>query len=251
MIVLVVVALAALLVVVWRGIERRRRVAAMNPDERELYEAEKQHQTAVELARSTLERTEETWNNRVRKAEGALVEAHRVGSRPLGSFQKIELFEDHVMTPEGAFRFENGATEAVVDTARNLVSSREAALSRAGKEVFEELASRGGATEGMQALYLLVETPIFVTVAEVKSDDEAKARQFVHSISNAASSVAAAAEAGRRAVVQAQSDLDDATSDRDKTVGAARTELAAVMADTRRLDAARARAQRPGTPPPA
>jgi hypothetical protein len=257
-IIVAAVVLVVLLLVAWRGIERRRRVAAMNPRERELYEAEKQHEAAVDLALKTLERTEETWSRRVKKAEDAVAEAHRVGSRPLGSFQKIDLFEDHIVTPEGAFRFENGPVEAVVDTARTLASAREASLSRAGKEVLESLASLGSGPEGMQALYLLVETPIFVTVTEVKADDEVKARQFLHSINSAASSVVSNAEAGRQAIAQAQADLDQTISERDAAVAAAQSELAVVKADTRRIDTARSKIQPPkpsppggGAPPPA
>lgn len=52
----------------------------------------------------------------------------------------------------------------------------------------------------MQALYLLVETPIFVAVAEVKPDDEVKARQFLHNVNSAAGSVVALRQYRKQAV---------------------------------------------------
>jgi hypothetical protein len=246
---IIVVAVAALLFFVWRGMERRRRMAAMGPDERELYEAQKQYEAALHLAQETLERAEETWSRRVKKAEEAVSEARRIGSRPLGSFQKLSLYEDHIETPEGAFRFENGPVEAVVDSARNLASARESALSRAGREVLQELVSRGSGPEGMRALYLLVETPIFVTVTEVKPDDEVKARQFLHGVNGAAGSVPSITQTREQAVAQAQADLDATEAERDAALAAARTEMAAVKADTRRVEAARAKVRPPGTPP--
>jgi hypothetical protein len=245
---IIVVALAALLYVLWRGIERRRRVAAMNPSERELYEAERQHEAAVARAEETLEKTEETWSGRVKKAEEAVSEAHSVGSRPLGSFGKIALFEDHIETPQGSQRFDLGRVEALVDNARGLADGREPALSRAGKEVLQELMSRGAGPDGMRAVYLLVETPIFVTVTEVREDDEAKARQFSHSINSAAAAVGSMAGEREQAVARAQAELDATVAARDAAVGAARNELASVKADTRRMDAARA-GVRPSTPP--
>ena len=248
LIAVIVVAAVALLFIVWRGIERRRRVAAMGPDEREFYEAQKQYETALEMAQKTLERAEETWSPRVKKAEEAVSEAHRIGSRPLGSFQDLSLYEDHIETPEGAFRFENGPVEAVVDSARNLSSAREAALSRAGKEVLQELVSRGSGPGGMQALYLLVETPIFVTVTEVKPDDEVKARQFLHGVNGAAGSAPSIVQTRDQAVAQAQADLDATRTERDAALDAARKEVAAVKADTRRVEAARAKIGPPTQP---
>ena len=186
----------------------------------------------------------------MKKAEEAVSEAHRIGSRPLGSFQKLSLYEDHIETPEGAFRFENGPVEAVVDSARNLSSARETALSRAGKEVLQELVSRGSGPEGMQAQYLLIETPIFVTVTEVKPDDEVKARQFLHGVNGAAGSVPSIMQAREQAVTQAQADLDATRAERDAALAAARKEAADVKGDIRRVEAARAKVQLPAPPPP-
>lgn len=138
----------------------------------------------------------------------------------------------------------------MADSARNLASARETALSRAGKEVLQELVSRGSGPEGMQALYLLVETPIFVAVAEVKPDDEVKARQFLHNVNSAAGSVVALRQYRKQAVAQAQADLDVTNAERDAALSAAQKEVAAVKADTRRVDAARIKVRPPASPPP-
>lgn len=242
----VVVIAAGVGAYVWLLLRKRRAIAAMTPEEREFHEARKRYEEAVALAEKTVRTTTEAWTKPVQAAEDALADAHNIGSRPLGSFDKIRLFEDHIETPQGALRFENGVVEATVDTARNLAGSKAGVLSRAEEEVFQEVVSRSKGPEGAQMLYLLVETPIFVTLVDLAGDDEARARQFALSVNGAAGSVGKHQSIREQAVAHAQADLDRVRADRDAAVAAARTELEAVTADTRRLDAARKAAEEAG-----
>jgi hypothetical protein len=238
-VVLVLVVVAALAIYVWALVRRRRKIAAMTPEERELRDAQKQYEQAVALAEKTLQITAEAWEKPIRSAEQALANAHAIGSRALGSYEGVRLFEDHIETPQGAFRFENGAVEATVDTARNLAGNKESVLSRANKEVFQELISRSSKPEGTQTSYLLVETPIFVTLVRLRAGDEANARQFSLGVIGAAGSVAGHEEERRQAVAWAQADLDRVRADRKAAIDAAQIELDKVKANTQRVDAAR------------
>lgn len=247
LVVVIAVVVAAAAVYAWLLVRKRRALDAMTPEERELRAAKKHHEEAVMLAEKTLQTTVETWKKPLKTAEDALADAHTIGTRPLGSFAKVRLFEDHIETPQGAFRFENGVVDTTVDSARNLVGSKESVLSRAEAGVFQELVARSGRPEGAQTLYLVVETPIFVALIDVDSNDEASARQFSVSVNAAARSAGGHEEARRQAVAQAQGDLDRVRADRQAAVTAAEKELAAVAADTRRLDAANAAVQQAGT----
>lgn len=240
-VVLVIIAIVVVLAVaayVWMWLRKRRQLEEMTPEERELYEAKRQRDQAIAAAEKTLKTTVDSWVTPVKMAEEALASARSIGARSLGSFEKVRLFEDHVDTPQGAFRFENGAVEAVVDTAANLARAKEAVLSRADKQVLADFVSRTGRPEGAQTLYLMIETPIFVTLIALGSGDEPDARQFSLSV-NGAAGTAAGHEAHRAAAVaQAQADLDRVLADQAAAVQSAQTEVEAVILDTRRLDAA-------------
>ncbi len=233
-----IVVVAAIAVYVWLWLRKRRRIDEMTPEEREFYEAKRQRDQAIALSEKTLKTTVEAWTAPVKMAEQSLAAAHSIGARPLGSFEKVRLFEDHVETPQGTFRFENGAVEAVVDTAANLARVKEAVLSRADKQVFADFVSRTGRPEGAQALYLVVETPIFVTLIALGTGDEPDARQFSLSVNGAAVSAAGHQASRESAVARAQADLERVLADKAAAVQSAQTELEAVAVDTRRLDAA-------------
>lgn len=238
-IVVAVVVIAVLVTLVVLRIRKMRRIAAMGPEERELYEAELHYRSSVELAQKTLETTEQTWAQRVKEAEESLKEARRIGYRPLGSLEKVELFEDHLETPEGAFQLANGPVTAVVDTAEQLAATHKEAVSRAGKEILRELMAQAGGGEGASTQYLLIETPIFVTVRRLRDGDVVKARQFASSINNAAISTTELTRRREEATAAARLQLDQVKADMETAVAAARQELERVEANTGRLDAAR------------
>ncbi len=245
----VVVAIVAALVAL--RIRKKRRIAAMGPEERELYEAERHYRGSVELAQRTLQTTEQSWEQRVKDAESSLKEARRVGYRPLGSIEKVDLFEDHLETPDGAFQLANGPVTAVVETAEQLAATRQDAISRAGKEVLRELMAQAGG-EGASTQYLLIETPIFVTVRRLRDGDVVKARQFASSINNAAVSTGELARRREEATTAAQLQLDQAKADMEAAVQAAAEELERVKANTGRLETARREHERiSGTAPAA
>lgn len=233
-----VVIAAALIVLVVLRVRRRRRLAAMSPEERELLEAERHWREAVQRAEKTLEKTQREWEERVREAERSLEEARRIGYRPLGSFDKVELYEDHLETPEGSFQLGNGPVEALVETAEQLSATRQDVLSRISKELLRDLLAQAGGDKS-PTYYLVVVTPIFVSIRSVRESDVTRARQFATSINSAASSTAELARRREEAVLQAQQRLDQARADREAAVAAAERELETVKANTARLDAAR------------
>ena len=85
----------------------------------------------------------------------------------MGSLEKVDLFEDHLETLDGAFQLSGGPVSAIVETAEQLATTRQDVLSRAGKEVMRELMAQAGG-EGSATHYLLIETPIFVTVRRLR-----------------------------------------------------------------------------------
>ncbi|NLE75057.1 MAG: hypothetical protein GX604_10595 [Actinobacteria bacterium] len=237
-IVIAVVVIAIIVTLVALRLRKKRRIAAMDPEERELYEAERHYRETVDKARKTLQATQHSWDQRVKDAEESLKEARRIGYRPLGSLEKVDLFEDHLETPDGAFQLSGGPVTAIVETAEQLTATRQDALSRAGKEIMRELSTQAGG-EGPSTQYLLIETPIFVTVRRLRDGDVVKARQFASSINSAAASTDELALRRREAADAAQSKLDQVKMDMQAAVQAAQQELDRVKTDTERLDAAR------------
>jgi len=216
----------------------------MSPEERELFEAQKQYDDAVDKAERTLDITEQTWHKRVKAAEQALTEARSIGTRAIGAYRKVKIFEDHVETSSGTFRFENGRVEATVDTAPSLLASKQAALSRAGQEIMRRLTTSTEKPEQAKVPYLLIETPVFVDVTEGKADDESKLRQLALSMNNASGSMDRIAQQRAHAVAQAEESLEATRTEAERAVEAARHELEAVKASDSRLEAAKAALQR-------
>lgn len=243
--VLVLVIVGAVIVIVlvawlWVRVSTRRRVAAMGPQERELFEAQRQYEAAVEKAEKTLDIAEQTWMKRVKAAEQAVTEANSIGTRSIGSYRKVKVFEDHVETSSGAFSFENGPVEATVDTASSLMASKQAALSRAGQEVMRRLTDSTLKPEHAKTPYLLVETPVFVDVTEGKTDDDAKLRQFALSMNNASRSMDRIRGIRTETVASADEALTFTRAEAERTIAAAQQELDKVKSNNSRLDAAKA-----------
>ncbi|NLG67799.1 MAG: hypothetical protein GX536_08845 [Actinobacteria bacterium] len=237
-IIIAVVVIAVVATLVALRLRKKRRIAAMGPEERELYDAERYYRVSVEKARKTLQATQQSWEQRVKDAEDSVKEARRIGYRPLGSLEKVDLFEDHLETPDGAFQLSGGPVSAIVETAEQLATTRQDVLSRAGKEVMRELMAQAGG-EGSATHYLLIETPIFVTVRRLRDGDVVKARQFASSINNAAVSTDELARRREEAAAAAQAQLEQVKADMETAVQAANQELERVKANTGRLDAAR------------
>jgi len=238
LIVIAAVVVVAVVVLVALRLRKRRRIAAMSPEERELYEAERHYRSSVEMAQRTLDTTVQSWDQRIKEAEGSLKEARRIGYRPLGSLEKVDLFEDHLEAPEGAFQLANGPVTAVVETAGQLAATRQEIVSRAGKEVLRDLMTQAGG-EGASTHYLLVETPIFVTLRRLRDSDVVQARQFASSINSAATSTADLTRRREEAVAAAQLTLDQIKADKSGAVQASQEELDRVKENTGRLEAAR------------
>lgn len=232
-----VVVLLALAIPLTLRLRRRKRIAEMKPEERELYEAQRQFDSDVTRAERTLHSTRETWDKREKEAEQALVDAQSVGYRPLGTYKKLKLFEDHLEAPEGTFAFGTGPVNVTLDSAQRLATVSQEVVSRAGKEVVREFMTKATEASGANAQYLLVDTPIFVNLTPV-DDDAAKARQFSTTLASAAASRDQIMTRRNEIVAAAQAELDATRRDKEVAIGAAEAQLEAVQSDRTRLAAA-------------
>ncbi|NLT35745.1 MAG: hypothetical protein GXX83_07585 [Gaiellales bacterium] len=235
----IVVALAVYISV---RVRRRRRVRAMKPEERELYEAQRQYDADVSRAEQTLRTTRETWDKREKQAEEALVDTQTIGYRPLGNYKKLKLFEDHLEAPEGSFVFGTGTLTVTVETAQRLAAARPEAISRAEKEVFRDLMARAGEPEAAKTEYLLIETPIFVSLTP--AEDGARVRQFASTLATAAEGRDAILAKREEAAAAAQTELGATRREKEAAVKAAERQLEAIRGNRARLDAARQTCER-------
>ena len=229
-------------------VRRHRWVRAMKPEERELYEAQRQYDADVSRAEQTLRTTRETWDKREKQAEQALVDTQAIGYRPLGTYKKLKLFEDHLEAPEGSFVFGTGTLTATVETAQRLAAARPEAISRAEKEVFRDLMARAGEPEGAKTEYLVIETPTFVSLTS--ADDGAKVRQFSSTLAAAAEGRDALLAKRDEAAAAAQAELGATRRDKEAAVQAADAQLEAIRGNKARLDAARQAYDRMNPSPP-
>lgn len=230
--------------------KHQRMLAAMTPEQRELYEAEKQYKKSVKRAENELWWATYNHSMKVTSAEGALREAQEQGRKHLGSYSgvdgaKVELWQNRVRMPSMDKKvgwwevpsnlppkehyFEGGPVQATVDTAGNLA-----------------VTSRAEETVGYDArkLYLMIEGSDFASVIQCRPDDGPQVRDLAAKINNAARSIHSVLRGREEAIAQAELELEEARNDR-VGIEAATEQLEVVKNDTKRLDAAREQAALP------
>ena len=203
--------------------KHQRMLAAMSPEQRELYEAEKEYKKSVKRVERELTWAETARTMKVTVAEASLREAQGAVRKHIGSYsgqdgKKVELYENRIKVPHGGSRanwlgqvehfFESGPVEASVNTA-------------------------GG-------LHLQLEGVGFASLIQCNPEDESKVREFALKTNNAFDSIHAMLEARERAVAQARRELEAARNDR-ANIDAAKLKLETVKSDTGRVDAARSK----------
>ena len=109
---------------------------------------------------------------------------------------KLELRYDCLKTPDGTAYFADGPTKTTVDTAGNLAVTKRATLTRmaAGGLLTLPFAPLGAVIAGAgfkkgkkldtRELYLMIETPNFVSVNQFKPDEGKEVRKFAAKITN-------------------------------------------------------------------
>ncbi|MDP9485280.1 MAG: hypothetical protein M3Q49_05725 [Actinomycetota bacterium] len=230
---------------------RERKLASMTPEQRRLHEADrelnaadKEHKRAVKAAEKELRGAVRSRERLIMLAEFDLAKTRARGKRPLGSYRgekgaTIQLFADHVETPEGQARFEDGSVTATVDTAGNLAVTRRGTITRTvllggiGGIIFKK-----AVRHDTRELYLLIESPNLVSIIQGRPDDGSQVRKFAVQINHASRSYASVLEAHERDVVQAERALRQRKDDR-AAIEAAETKLTAAEGNTARLDEAR------------
>ncbi len=221
LIVIAVVTVCALVGVLWLRHylreKERARVAAMGPEELELYQATKEHALKVLEAKKKLKSLTKDWDKTVRKAEKSLQEARAMGTKKLGSWGPLHLWESRIETKEGTAYFSSGAVTATVAPA-----------------------TENGQQQAEQWSLVRIEAPHFTSVVACQAKDVPKAGKFAQKVNEASNSWAASDQQARQAVAAATEQLVKAHSGRLEAVIRAQYELEDVRRDTARIDAAKA-----------
>jgi len=234
--------------------EEREREAALKAARRELRRAEKAYVSRVKERRRALAQAGRAHARAVREVEEELRSAERSGEAPirraeeevahahagreLARYGPFALYEDRIEAPEGEVSLSRQTT-AIVDTAEHLLQ-RERATGRLGTAT--DLAARRvlerRARRSRHDLYVLLETPRFLSVTPCKGD-RAGAREFAHTVNVA---VLNAADFGRRrhtAIADAQRALAQLRGRCATAIEHAKQELREAEADTPAVEEAR------------
>ncbi len=210
---------------------RRRMLEAMSPEQRELYDAEKDYKRSVKKAERELWMATKAYEAKVLWAQGMLSRTMKQGQGKVASYtgvhgNTIELWENRVRVPH-------------LGTKANWMES---VASRSTKEHHFRTGPVAARVEkhGADELYLIVEGDNFVGFLQCRPDDAPKVRELAVKINNASRSIRSVLQARERAIAQATADLEAARANR-AGIEAAEERLAVVKADTERLEAARAR----------
>ena len=228
--------------------KKKREIAAMNPEEKELHDAEKEYAAMVKQAEKEHKATVKSLDKAVAIAQRAYQSAVDGVNRVLGKYGEVRLFEDRVETPDGVAGFEDGPVSVTVDTAGNIAVSKRITLTRlvAGgiiggiifpkKKVHDE-----------RELYLLVETPGFASMAACDPEHGAKVRQFAIQINNTYKNAPALKQEREQTIAQANATLEAARVSREQDATEADQRLEAIKQDIQRVDAARQAVSSSGT----
>jgi DNA repair exonuclease SbcCD ATPase subunit len=246
LIILIVVAVAALTVgafLLFRQRKEKARIESMSPEQRELYEAEKEYNIQVEQAEKVYQRTVKEWDKNVSTAEKELQKSIASGQKPLGYYKGVKLYENRVETPQGTAYFEKQTVSAMADTAGNIAMTQRVTLTRlVAGGIIGGLIFPKKKTHDSRELYLVVQTDSFGSVVECDPEHGPKVRQFAMSINNTAQNAAALKERREKAIADARQRLDSIKNEREKTLEQSKQELQATKSDSSRLEEARRRA---------
>lgn len=208
-------------------------LAAMSPEQRELYEAEKEHKKAVKQAERELWWANSRYNLKVTSAEADVRGAYKQGQKYLDSYWGlsggiVNLYENRISISHKEYCFENDPVRATVETTGNV-----------------SIASQGENTVGLDTreLYLAVEGSGFASTIQCRPDDGPKVRQLAAKINNASKSIRSVLQGRDQAIAQAQQNLEIVRGDR-AGIEAATQNLEAMKNYTRRLDAARGQVEK-------
>lgn len=204
-------------------------LAEMSPDQRELYEAEREYNREVKKAERSLWTANKAYEAKLMWAENKLAGARKYGEKHLGSHRgvhgnEIELWENRVRVPKAGTK-ENWWS----DVAKHFLS----------EHYFQDSPVEARVeSHGDDELYLIVEGDNFVGFVQCKPDDAPKIRELAVKIDNAARSIGTVLRAREEGIAKATADLEAVRENRSG-IEEAMKRLEAAKGDTQRLDAAR------------
>jgi len=234
------------------GLLGRTRKSASHA-EIELSEAQSEYKQATKAAEKNLKAATKSWDKALKEAERSLAEAQKFGTKKLGSYGGLVLYEHAVVTPQGTINLEAEPAVASVDSAGNLMQTRRSTLTRMATGGVL-LGPAGLFAGGMmkkkgkfdtRELYLVVESASVASLIQCRPDDGPKVRQLANAI-NMASRGAPTRGAQRAQVVpQWEQHVQGVRTQRDAAIAEAVGALEAARNNTLRADQARAALQQP------
>ena len=213
--------------------------ATIRERRRELVAAEREHERAVRQARDELMRVEGERARRMQEARQRLASVQAaLAPRHLGSYGRVVLFEDRIVTPDGEAALLPGVT-AMVDTAAILAVRRRAALSRLAAGSMVDGLLPAARPHDAHKLYLLVETHEFASVVPCRRADADRVSEFAARVNVAALNAPRLARERADGVRGAERELELIEAD-VVAVERAGASLVEVEAHTGRMESARA-----------
>lgn len=220
--------------------EAEARRGALKEAQRRLKEAEKAHEQRVKTAKKAYAAAQKSQASGLKDVESRLADARK--DRKLGSLAGVTLYEDRIETPDGVAELSD-EVRADVDTAGNLaMSSRVTATRLVTLGVFA-FAFKKKKKHDTRELYLVVETPEFMTVRQIDPNLGPRARSFVAQITTATRQAETSAEAKRQAVGAATEERKRVHQD-TAAIDSAWRELEDAEADTQEVERLRAEVER-------
>lgn len=208
--------------VVWvvaRSRARRAETAAMTDVQREWFNAEAGHRESVAFADRDRRSVAKTEQQRVQAAEAALAQAQEVGTRAVAKVGSVKLWENRVDAGGTTLSFEHGPVAARVDS---VAPAQVGGKQQPGSASLTVAGAQGSAT-------------VVLPYGKL-----AAAQALAAQVEPVSSSWPQTVAAGQSAVQDATAALGRAQEVRANNLAAADAALAAVAADRRRVDEARA-----------
>ena len=199
-------------------------------------DAEKEHEKGIKDAAKALKQAQKEYDRAVMAAENALAAAR--ANKKLASLRGVRVYDDRIETPEGTAQL-SAAVRADVDTAGGLQHSSRVTVTRLATMGVFALAFKKKKIHDSRELYLVIETPDFMSIQNLDANLGPHARALVATINTAVKQAERLRASRASAIASAQDSLNRVRADRSG-VEAAERALAKVTADTAEIERCRA-----------
>lgn len=236
----------------WRDRREEAKVASMGPEERELYEAEREYNRRVDEASKVLANAQAAYDASVRDVVRRASAAEKIGLRRIATFvgskgDVVTLNEYFVWTAQGVAKFRDGPVSVTVDASGSCDYTSRTSPARValGGALFGPAGAIVGAVAKVdkahdhRKLYLRIEAPSLAVLVECKPDDETMVRRLAMQIEAASRNWSSLWQQRDDAIAIVNRDYLAAKAD-TKAIDLAAEALANAKLATSRVDAARA-----------